>query len=321
MTNRSATKSVTRRAATLGGLAVLLALLALQPLPALAWNAAGHRLAAVIAWREMSPPVRKEALQLLRLHPAVAEWQARLDKAGASDDDDLLLFAEASTWADDLRRRSVDLAPFGHAARVPTADWHYLNWPLGEPRTAPHKGQLDRQIARQSLAVADRTLPRQERAEALAWLLHLIADAHQPLHVATRRADPAAASRSESHGDDAGGNGLAVFDAANPRMAETNLHRFWDDLPGAPWLRGKRLLGRADELAKRHPADAVPLGDVELWLGESHRFAATAAYPTSTATPLTVDDAYRTRARALAEQRVAAAGARLGRWLDLLLRR
>lgn len=286
--------------------------LALFAPPAWAWNAAGHRLAAVIAWEQLGPPVQAEAYRLLQLHPAADGWRTRL-----GDGDKVLWFAEASTWPDELRRRSLDLAAVGGADAATGRDWHYLNWPIGQPRRATQKGQLDRQIGRLSLALADHTRPDRERAEALAWLLHLIADAHQPLHVATRSTDRPAHGSPD---DDAGGNGFAVFDPANPRLRETNLHRFWDDLPGPPWLRGHRLRNVAAALSASHPAAGVALGDVEAWLGESHRLATTAVYP-GTDAPFTIDDRYRVRARALADERVAVAGVRLGIWLDRLLRR
>lgn len=277
-----------------------------------AWNAAGHRLAAVIAWEQLSLPVQAEAQRLLRFHSAAGEWRAKL-----GDDDKVLLFAEASTWPDELRRRSVDPALIGRAGAAAGSDWHYLNWPVGAPRSAAQKGQLDRQIGRLSLALADHTRPDGERAEALAWLLHLIADAHQPLHVATRAVEVAT---THEPADDAGGNGFAVFDPANPRLQETNLHRFWDDLPGPPWLRGNRLRNVAAALSATRPAASVALGDVDIWLGESHRLAAAVVYP-KTGSPFTIDDAYRIRARTLADERIAVAGARLGIWLDRLLRR
>jgi hypothetical protein len=297
------------RQCLLGGWLAALVLAFAAP-AAWAWNAAGHRLAAVIAWEQLSLPVQAEAQRLLQFHPAAGEWRTKL-----GDDDKVLLFAEASTWPDELRRRSVDPASIGRADTATGGDWHYLNWPIGRPRGAALRGQLDRQIARLSLAVADHTRPDRERAEALAWLLHLVADAHQPLHVATRLNE----GQAYEPADDAGGNGFAVFDPANPRIQETNLHRFWDDLPGPPWLRGNRLKNIAAALAASHPAATIPLGDVDAWLGESHQLAAAVVYPKSA--PFTIDDAYRIRARKLADQRIAVAGVRLGIWLDRLLQR
>ena len=65
------------------------------------------------------------------------------------------------------------------------------------------------------------------QADALPWLLHLVADIHQPLHVGL-------------DGDE-GGNKVEIENPFNKRLPFTNVHTYWDDLPGPPWLRGKRL--------------------------------------------------------------------------------
>ena len=65
----------------------------------MAWNAAGHRLVAAIAWRQMSPEARQTAGQLLAQHPDWAKWTAR-SKAEAAD---YQAFLEAAPWADSLR--------------------------------------------------------------------------------------------------------------------------------------------------------------------------------------------------------------------------
>ena len=54
----------------------------------------------------------------------------------------------------------------------------------------------------------------------LVWLLHLVGDAHQPLHSATRVS-------SNEHDGDNGGNNVKL--CAN---CKDELHAFWDGLPG-----------------------------------------------------------------------------------------
>lgn len=63
------------------------------PLPVLAWNAAGHRLIAAIAWEHLRPEVRGEVTLLLHRHPDHARW---LRRAG-EEDSDRRVFIEAST--------------------------------------------------------------------------------------------------------------------------------------------------------------------------------------------------------------------------------
>ena len=283
---------------------------------ALGWNAGGHRLVAAIAWAELAAAEREAVAQLLDAHPDVSRWQRRVANG---DDPDFVRFAEAATWADDIRhdRRFYDegmepatptLAGFPDMAR--RRSWHYLNLPLTGTAAAGTGGELDVSIGREAAVLSDRSLPASRRAYALVWLIHLVGDIHQPLHVGTRR--------QPDGGDDAGGNGLPVFDPTSSRRPETNLHAWWDDLPAPPWLRGSRLRSTATALRARLPA-TLPAADVAVWRAESHRLARDFAYG-GDSVPFVIDDAYRQRAAGIAGERIALAGVRLGRLLGTLLR-
>ena len=65
-----------------------------------AWNAAGHRLSAAIAWRRMDDASRLAVGRLLAQHPEYAAWLAR-SRSAATDETSraYLAFIEASTWA------------------------------------------------------------------------------------------------------------------------------------------------------------------------------------------------------------------------------
>ncbi len=111
----------------------LLLLLTLSS-PVLAWNAAGHRLVAHIAWQQLDSPSRAAVGKLLRQHPDFHRWQSQ----GQEDDEDLNAFVEASTWPDDIRHD----ARFYSAGETPTPTlpgfpdmerrrhWHYVDRPL-----------------------------------------------------------------------------------------------------------------------------------------------------------------------------------------------
>lgn len=64
----------------------------------MAWNAAGHRLTAFIAWQQLSPNTREVIRQTLVRHPDYEHWVER-----AHTDSGVAIFAEASTWPDDIR--------------------------------------------------------------------------------------------------------------------------------------------------------------------------------------------------------------------------
>lgn len=268
--------------------------------PAMAWNAAGHRLVAAIAWRHMSPAAREAAAELLAHHPDHARWIARSDT-----DPGYNAFLEAATWPDDIRNdpRFFDsgdpptpMLP-GLADTDRHKDWHYVDTLADGTR----RGELDRQIDRLSHIVANRHGPIAARTYALPWLIHLVADAHQPLHVGVH--------------DDEGGNQVAIENPLNPRFAQANLHVWWDDLPGPPWLRGKRLEKVADALLDG--PEVLAGGTLRDWLEESRSLARDQAYPPANGGDVpVVTIAFRDQSRAVANRRLIAAGLRLGRLLD-----
>jgi hypothetical protein len=279
--------------------------LALAASSALAWNAAGHRLVAAIAWRQMSPPAQAAAADLLARHPDYRKWVAK-----ANDAPEYAAFLQASTWADDIRRdrrfhneRSEAPTPPlpGLADTARHKDWHYVD--LGADGSV--HGQLDRQLERLIRVLRSPATPAADKAYALPWLIHLVGDIHQPLHVGSR--------------DDEGGNDFEIEDPFNPRRPFASLHAWWDDLPGPPWLRGARLERVADALLAaqaRPPAQ----GGVARWREESRGIGRDQAYPSAAGSLLPIVTAeFRDQSRAIANQRLTAAGFRLGRLLDDIL--
>lgn len=270
--------------------------------PAQAWNAAGHRLVAAIAWQQLSPPARDAVGAALARHPDHGRW---IDKARSADPADL--FAEASTWPDDIRNdprfhdeeREPPTPPLpGLSDTARHKRWHYVDLDAaGKVR----QGELDSRIAQLTRQLQSGRPPEQV-AYALPWLLHLVADIHQPLHVGR-------------HGDE-GGNLVEIENPHNKRLPFSSLHLYWDDLPGPPWLRGKRLDDNARRLLERYPPPEQ--GSVATWRDESHRLLAT-AYPTETGSLLPIiDEDFHRRSRDTANRRLVDAGYRLGRLLDSL---
>lgn len=269
-------------------------------LPAHAWNAAGHRLVAVIAWQQLSPVARDAIGTHLARHPDHARWA---DKARSSDPIDL--FAEAATWPDDIRNdprfydedREPATPPLpGLPDTARHKRWHYVDL---DTNGRAREGEVDNRIERLTRQLRS-SRQTEEITYALPWLLHLVGDIHQPLHVGR-------------HGDE-GGNQVEIENPFNKRLPFASLHLYWDDLPGPPWLRGKRLEDNARRLLERYPAPEQ--GDVALWREESHRLL-DSAYPTEPGSLLpVVSEAFHRASRDTANRRIVEAGYRLGRLLD-----
>lgn len=287
----------------------------LLPLPALAWNAAGHRLVASIAWDQLDEHTRSELSQLLRSHPDYARWLRRTgdDQTGRG------AFIEASTWPDDIRK---DTRFYSAGIDNPTAtlpgfpdmerrrDWHYLNRPLDDALgNQTVSGLLDKQLVALAKIIGSTSAPQIERVYALPWLIHLIGDAHQPLHTSIRL---------DADGKwDKLGSGMTVINPFNSRKSSSTLHTFWDDLPGPPWLRGERLTAASQALIASYPHPAHSTSGQ--WINESWRIARKSAYPPGAENVPTISEEFYENARKIANQRIAEAGYRLADLLRELL--
>ena len=293
----------------------LLSLLLLVPPPAVAWNAAGHRISALIAWERLDERSRSTVTGLLRQHPDFERWQAR----SRDPDPDRAAFLEASTWPDDIRRDRRFYSA-GDAQPTPTLHgfpdmerrlvWHFVDRPLHPERKARRSpGMLDKQLTALPKLLCNSKSSDAERAYALPWLIHLVGDAHQPLH---------AASRNRPNGkDDSGGNAQRIINPFQPKHQSTNLHSYWDDLPGKPWLRDKRLESTVKALTSLYP-EAAPAGEPAQWLEESWQLAQRAAYPPGNDAVLTISAQFHASALEIAGRRLVEAGYRLAEQLRRL---
>lgn len=282
--------------------------------PAMAWNAAGHRISALIAWERLDPTSRSALAGILRQHPDYGRWQRR----AKSSDPDQAAFLEASTWPDDIRSDQRFYSA-GREPPTPTRkgfpdmerrlNWHYVDRPLNPGRRAPPSaGRLDRQLTALAGILCDAKASSAERAYTLPWLIHLVGDAHQPLH---------AASRYGPRGDgDGGGNEQQIVNPFQPRHSSTNLHRYWDGLPGSSWLRGRRLESTVRALTILYPPTPTsPAAEPAQWIEESWRLAREAAYPPGDDAVPTISARFHANALDIAGRRVTEAGYRLA---DLL---
>lgn len=282
----------------------------LLPAPALAWNFAGHRLSACIAWDQLSASSREAVSQLLREHPDYARWTRKAGK----HDHDRMAFIEASTWAD-LIRYDPRFHDAGDQAtpQLPGfpdmdnhRDWHYVNRPLaGYPAARSGEdertGQLDTQLEVLAATLGSRETSARaamHRSYALPWLIHLIADAHQPFHVID--ADTAW---------DAPQSDLKLLDPSAPRKRTTSLHAFWDDLPGPSGLSGRKLDSACRALAAMYPPPR-PSSPAQ-WINESWRIAQTEGFPADYSRERKISKAFFEKAREITNQRITAAGYRL----------
>ena len=291
----------------------LLCLLLLLASPAWAWNGAGHRLVAAIAWDQLDDNSRAKLSRLLQAHPDYARWTRR----AKGTDVERIAFIESSTWPDDIRKdkRFHDVDRDQPTALVPGfpdmerhRDWHFVNRPLDadQGHRQAVSGQIDHQLVTLAAVLGAQDATRSKKTYALPWLIHLVGDAHQPLHAAAEAS--VAGGRS---------NQSRFINPFNSRKPLLSVHSFWDDLPGPPWLRGEDLDAASSALIARYPRPAPSSsGD---WLDESWKIARDSAYPPDEGVTQTLSSEFVEQSREMANRRVAEAGYRLADLLHQLL--
>lgn len=192
--------------------------------------------------------------------------------------------ADVSTWADENKNRM-------------TAPWHFLNLPLGlsHEQFVQTVSQSDNNvytaIVKTEASLKDNTLSLDEKNEALKYLIHLVGDAHQPMHV----------SRKE----DKGGNTIQVrFDNKG-----TNLHSLWDSK-----LIDHEGLSQ-DDIAKTYDTatpDQIKKWQADSpmeWLWESYQISSQLYAETKPGQD--IDETYYTKYIPLIRRRIDQAGIRL----------
>jgi hypothetical protein len=201
---------------------------------ALGWGQEGHRVVAIIAERHLIAKALERVRQILGPEGSLAA---------------------VSTWADEIR-----------PSRPETAPWHYVDIPLGasaiEPaRDCPNGDCVTAAITRFVAVLRDSASSPDAKNEALKFVVHFVADLHQPLHCA------------DNH--DRGGNDVRVTFYGE----KANLHSVWDT------LLIERIDSDTESYAKRLDAaltdssiGAFEQGTVEDWALESHAVAQKVAY-------------------------------------------
>jgi len=145
-----------------------------------AWGKTGHRIVGEIANRQLSKVAEKNISEIL----------------GHSN------LSRVSNWADEIKSDS----DWKHAW-----DWHFMTIPDGENfEPGKHEGVAFEKMEDFISILKNSRAMQKEKQIALKFLVHLVGDLHQPLHV--------------GNGEDRGGNDIKVKWFSE----STNLHRVWD---------------------------------------------------------------------------------------------
>lgn len=222
--------------------AVLVLLLSFY-VPSFAWGPKGHRVVADVATRHLSAAARRQVTLLL-----------------GSDD-----LASISTWADEIRNE-----------RPETFGWHFVDIPwnaagFSEARDCNgpeghrqhdqdrHNCVVDRIVLFQQI-LSDRHASKSSRLEALKFLVHFVADLHQPMHAI---------------GEARGGNDIQISEFGTTCGSRPcNLHSLWDlGLIDHARRSESQYVDRLEQLIVQHHLQLETHGTPADWANESFHLA------------------------------------------------
>lgn len=150
---------------------------------AMGWGFLGHKAIALIAEKNLTTTTKKNL--------SIIQHKETL--------------AKLSIWPDTVRNY------YPH-----TTSWHFLSiprTPFKNLQQDKYKGQLEKQLCRHiNILATKKDIHWQEKHQALSWVIHLVGDAHQPLHI--------------GNGNDFGGNNCYVKWYKRKKLVK--LHKVWD---------------------------------------------------------------------------------------------
>jgi hypothetical protein len=263
---------------TAGALIVLIVFT--SSLPAHAWSEGGHHLIAALAFNLLSKDEQAKLLSTLSKHPRFKDDFKTPKNLSDAKDIGLWQIGRASYWPDVARRQPA----------YNRSTWHYELGPsktvgtFAEAIVPSHPGPLPTgaTLETQDLHIAqaielcisvmkDTNQSETDRAIALCWIGHLVADAHQPCHAGSLYM----AGVFETNEGDRGGNSI-------PTKQRRNLHSLWDGLLGDNWSAGGARR-RSTEIMRNQELimlgqDAALSLDPKVWLKESRAEAVEHVY-------------------------------------------
>jgi hypothetical protein len=227
-----------------------------------AWDDFGHRLVARFVYLKLDPEIRAKVDDLL---------------GGGVE-----AFAEASVWPDRIK-----------AQRPETRSWHYVNIPLDargyeHERDCPKSNCIVEKLQQFVEVLRLNTTTKDDKREALRFVIHLVADIHQPLHCADNK--------------DRRGNDVPLV----WEKRSTNLLEIWDHYV---------LTNTLNQVT-----DSTSDGGIVDWCNESHEISRQVVYEGLPGKGGPVSQDYIDKARTVAADRLAKAAARLALILNDTMR-
>jgi hypothetical protein len=288
-----------------------------------AWDDAGHKISAYIAWQRMTPQAREQAAKILLASPPDADLSVfYLQDSRSEAAKKRELFMISATWADIVRDRKFK----ERYDKYHHGNWHYsdtfwssTNGKIEYLKEAEEGGKAVEKLYDFVKVLGDSGESNEEKPIALAWFLHLAGDIHQPLHTSAR------VTELEPKGDQ-GGNLFLLTPKDTPRDKQVNLHWFWDSIVGRNIPRkndacdSDYLPPIAEAMMKRYPfakmRNRLALGQFDQWQKESFVRNPSEVFSADLIRYEMPSEKYKRKAMRVAEEQLTLAGYRMGETLN-----
>lgn len=293
-----------------------------QTIPLGAWSEGGHNLIAIMAFRLLDPQDQQTLISILKEHPQF-DTEFKLPE-GLTDraQVDEYIIGRSGYWPDVARKYKEFDRP----------TWHYqlgATKVIGNvtPPEDPNELPLDATSETQELHIVQAiTLNKkilsspkqslQEKAKAICWIAHLVADIHQPCHAGSLYIEGVFPE------GDRGANSIRT-------KQSRNMHALWDQLLGRSY-DASDIRRRIAEIETEFQASTDEVGvvikqDFHLttkWVSESRALANEFVYTpevleyvqaatTNNQTQIEISEEYLKKAGSVAQQQAFFAAARL----------
>jgi len=199
-----------------------------------------------------------------------------------------------ASWADDIRRDRPDTAP-----------WHYVDIPFGTTYDSQRDCALPHSCVVLKISdfvkvLTDRQASREDRTEALKFIVHFVGDIHQPMHAALEAR---------------GGNDVPVrfLEAERCGAYACNLHAVWDtSMIQHAGMSPDEYAQHEEALIRTERLDTQKIGSPEQWANESLKLAEAAWVPEAT----DLDERYYSQQIKVVDRQMALGGMRLAKLLN-----
>jgi nuclease S1 len=231
------------------------------PGPSFGWGEDGHVIVGKIAEANLNPTAKAKIKDLL--------------------DDRSIGDARLSTWADKIRSSGELKRKYENNDK-----WHYININIDVSTKAedfkpdPSDDHVIMAVEKFKKVLVDESASKEDRKEALLFVIHFVGDLHQPLHTCFRN-------------DDRGGNLQPIKSYAGKTENKLNLHWIWD----THLLRAEKGVLTPEDFATRldgettvEQRDEWAKGTVKDWVWDSHAVAAKTVYRFADGTDLPARD-------------------------------